>query len=527
MEPAVSSLNYITLLFGITRLMVALFAFFLVGVRVNQERQLASFFFMRLFIFFLGLWELTRAIFFLYPGTEHLPRLMAFVQMTVPFTSLSLFYFCFTYTFPSKVGMKRRLLLLAVIPCITALCSLIPPLNKYCITYTSQLVYIPYRELVFNYGPWFYVHTVYSYLLVLAGIACLFTKIKSPSTQNRRFPVYAIIATLMFIFYNVYRTFIQDTKAIWFIPVLSTAVITFFFWIVYADETLFIIEKGQDQLMKSLLFPVFFLDKDGSVIYANQEALKICPNIQASAPLLGYEQDIMCNFSPYVIDSQVEEHDNIQMEGNLLLQSKIDGALYYVQQKTISTTQKNKTDYLQGKIMLLVTVSSIHTLFSTLENKAFRDSLCGCYNRHFLELKQVEMTRGGASLSALFPISFIMCDIDGLKWVNDNFGHSTGNEYIMLCHDTIKSAIRQSDWIFRIGGDEFLVMLPQTERKVAQSIVAKIEEKMAQVKKPYPTSISIGSFTSDQPPIDYQKCIREADQMMYRKKQERKTPQEG
>ena len=115
-----------------------------------------------------------------------------------------------------------------------------------------------------------------------------------------------------------------------------------------------------------------------------------------------------------------------------------------------------------------------------------------------------------------------MCDMDNLKKVNDNFGHSTGNEYIMLCHDTIKSAIRQSDWIFRIGGDEFLVMLPQTERKVAQSIAAKIEEKMAQVKKPYPTSISIGTFTTDQPPIDYQQCIREADQMMYKQKQERR-----
>lgn len=527
MEPDVSSLNYVTLLFGLTRLMVAIYAFFLVGVRGNQERQLASFFFLRIFIFFLGLWELARAIYFLYPGTEHLPRLMAFVQMTVPFTSLSLFYFCFTYTFPTKVGMIRRLLLLGVIPCITALCSLIPALNKYCIIYTTQLTYIPYREITIHFGPWFYVHTVYSYLLVLAGITCLAVKIKSPSTPNKRFPVYAIITSLMFIFHNMYRTFIQNAKAIWFIPILSIAVITFFFWIVYADETLFIIEKGQDQLMKSLLFPVFFLDRDGKIIYANQEALKICPSIQANAPALGYEQDIMSNFSPYSIDSRFDGHEDLQSEGNLLLQSKIDGALYYVHQQVIASTKKDKSHFQQGKILLLVTVSSLQSLFSVLESKAFMDSLCGCYNRHFLELKQVEITRGGTNLSALFPITFIMCDIDGLKNVNDSFGHSSGNEYIVLCHDTIKSAIRQSDWIFRLGGDEFLVLLPQTERQVAQAIVEKIEGKMAQVKKPYPTSISIGAVTADKPPIDYRQCIGEADQLMYKKKQERKRQQEG
>lgn len=525
MEPAISSLNYVTLLFGITRLMVALYAFFLVGIRVQKEQQLASFVFMRIFIFSLGLWELARAIYFLYPGTEHLPRLMAFVQMTVPFTSLALFFFCLSYTFPRKVNKIHRLLWLGIIPCITALCSLIPPLNKYCIIYSTQLMYIPYRENIMLFGPWFYVHTVYSYLLVLAGVVCLAIKVRSPSTENKKAPIHAIVASLLFIFYNMYRTFISNPRAIWFIPMLSIAVITFFFWIVYADENLLIIERGQEELMQSLLFPIFFLDKDHKIVYANQEALKVCPNIHTDAPVLGYQQDIMSNFSPYVIDSQLEGYSSLQSEENLLLQSTLDGSLYYMHQKTI-TSAKKKADYLQGKIMLLVTVSSIQSLFSILENNAFKDSLCGCYNRHFLELKQVELSKGGTNLHALFPITFIMCDMDNLKKVNDNFGHGAGNEYIMLCHDTIKSAIRQSDWIFRIGGDEFLVLLPQTERKVAQSIVAKIEERMEQVKKPYPTGISIGSFTADQPPIDYQQCIREADQMMYRKKQERKMPQE-
>ena len=116
-----------------------------------------------------------------------------------------------------------------------------------------------------------------------------------------------------------------------------------------------------------------------------------------------------------------------------------------------------------------------------------------------------------------------MCDIDGLKKVNDSFGHEVGNEYILLCHDTMKSAIRHDDWIFRLGGDEFLIMLPNTTNQVATTIVATIEEKMQQVQKNYPTSISIGVSTAESHPIDYVQCIHQADDAMYKKKQARKA----
>ena len=126
---------------------------------------------------------------------------------------------------------------------------------------------------------------------------------------------------------------------------------------------------------------------------------------------------------------------------------------------------------------MLVAISSMQNFLSTLEDKAFKDSLCGCYNRHFLEIKQAEFAVSNDALQELLPISFIMCDIDGLKMVNDTYGHDKGNEYIILCHQILNSSVHEDKFIIRLGGDEFLVILTNTEQQVAQERVAAIEEK--------------------------------------------------
>ena len=76
MDSELSSLNYSTLLLGIIRLLIAISAFFLVGIKQKETDNFMYQKFSRHFIFFLGLWQLARAIYSLYPGTELLPRIM-------------------------------------------------------------------------------------------------------------------------------------------------------------------------------------------------------------------------------------------------------------------------------------------------------------------------------------------------------------------------------------------------------------------------------------------------------------------
>ena len=416
----------------------------------------------------------------------------------------------------------KYLLWLMVVPLITVTLSLVPFYNKYFIIFNPRFTYDPCREIQFIYKPWFYIHSAYSYLLVLVGAIFLVIKIKYPSTQNRKFCVYAIIATALFIMQNAYKTFFKQNSDIWFIPILAIAVITFFFLIVYADEGEIIVSKGQEKLMKAMVFPVFFLNKDENIVYANEEAFKICPNIYKDFGFTDSLQDIMRNFSPYHIDTKIAQNELFSGESNIILQSKANGDIFYLHKQEISVKGKkhhNET----GTQLMFVPISSMQNFFSTLEDKAFKDPLCGCYNRHFLEIKQAEFSVESDALCKLLPISFIMCDIDGLKVVNDTHGHDKGNEYITLCHDIIRSSVHGDDFIFRLGGDEFLVIMTNTEQRVAQERVLTIESKMQEIKKEYNTSISLGSATATEFPIDYLQLISDADQEMYIKKRQRKS----
>lgn len=520
MDSELSSLNYGTLLLGIIRLLIAISAFFLVGIKQKETDNFMYQKFSRYFIFFLGLWQLARAIYSLYPGTELLPRIMLWSIVSVPLATLTYFYFCFTYAFPHKAHLVRRLWWLAIIPAITIIMIFVPEYTAYFIEYTGEMVYVPYRELVPVYKPYFYVHTIYSCLLGLSGLTCLVIKLRSPASSSKKFCSYTITATVLFILSNFFRVFFSTSQVSWFISILDIAILAVFFWVVYSDETQFIINKGQEKLMQTLLFPIFFLDKDKKIIYANQLAVETCPNIYQNGKITGYKPDILRNFSPYQMSSPIHQDAPMGNKSHLLLQSKEDGALYYVHQQNIAHKEQ---EYGQGEMFLLITVSAMRSFFSVLEDKAFRDPLCGCYNRHYLELKQGEGLQQAKAPSDLLPISFIMCDIDGLKRVNDTYGHDAGNEYIILCHDIIKSTIRHTDWLFRLGGDEFLIILTNTSEQVAKTIVSAIEGKMQQVQKEYPTSISIGAFTAEDLPVDYVQCIHLADDAMYKKKQVRKA----
>lgn len=519
-----TSPNYITLLFGMTRLLVAFYAFFLVGIKRQRAVHLPFQGYQRAFVFFLGFWELTRAIYYLYPGTYLLPRFASLIYIAVPFSGLTYFYFCFSYTFPQKMHLMKYLLWLMVVPLITVTLALVPSYNKYFIIFSTQFTYDPCREIQLLYKPWFYVHSAYSYLLVLIGVIFLVIKIKYPSTQNRKSCVYAIIATALFILQNVYKTFFKQNSDIWFIPILATAVITFFFLIVYADEGEIIVNKGQQKLIKAMLFPVFFLNKEGKVIYANTEALRVCPDTRLSedSEITTNVQDIMENFSPYQINTRISQNDFFSDEASIILQSKVDGNIFYLHKQEISVKGRKHQDE-KGTLLMFVAISSMHQILSTLEDKAFRDPLCGCYNRHYLEMKQAELSVENEALRRLLPVSFIMCDIDGLKVVNDTHGHDKGNEYITLCHDVIRSSVHSDDLIFRLGGDEFLVILTNTERQVAQERVVTIEARMQEIRKEYNTSISLGSATAEQLPIDYMQLVKEADEEMYQKKAQRKN----
>jgi len=161
-------------------------------------------------------------------------------------------------------------------------------------------------------------------------------------------------------------------------------------------------------------------------------------------------------------------------------------------------------------------------LMQKLETSANTDGMTGVSNRAFFDQKLKTTIKN----STLFPeifFSILMIDINGLKRVNDNFGHDTGDEMIKHVADTLSSICRETDTLSRMGGDEFILLLSSTGNRQAKAVVDKIrqeEEKLflALSKKNHektfiPIRISIGTASSDETLPE--KVMKLADQRMY------------
>lgn len=157
--------------------------------------------------------------------------------------------------------------------------------------------------------------------------------------------------------------------------------------------------------------------------------------------------------------------------------------------------------------------------------KAIRDQLTGLYNRHYLSDvldKEVERARRYDH-----TISFLMVDINGFKEVNDHYSHAKGDQVLKDIGETLTDNVREVDTVFRYGGDEFLILLPETgegSRVVAKRLKEGVRIWSEETEKlGFPLTIAIGSSNlKSDTEVDVEEKIREADRRMYEDKREGK-----
>src|SRR5580658_6639116 len=156
-----------------------------------------------------------------------------------------------------------------------------------------------------------------------------------------------------------------------------------------------------------------------------------------------------------------------------------------------------------------------------LQLNAVTDPLTGLYNRRlFSEAFEKELNRGRRYG---LPLGLVILDLHRFKEVNDKHGHPRGDEVLRAAAATLKKALRTSDSAFRIGGDEFAVLLPQTDADQAIALSRRIETVFAETLQELPLSVTVSmdhgvaTFPIDGEQAD--ELIRVADDRLYRLKQ--------
>ncbi len=147
---------------------------------------------------------------------------------------------------------------------------------------------------------------------------------------------------------------------------------------------------------------------------------------------------------------------------------------------------------------------------------SLHDSLTGLYNRAYFEeeMRRLESRR-------FSPVGLLTCDIDGLKLINDALGHDKGDNLLLATANVLRESFREGDMVARVGGDEFAVLLPNSDRDALERATQRIRHAVTKYNKnisEFPLSISIGSAIAIDAFKNMGDLFKEADNNMYREK---------
>ncbi len=275
---------------------------------------------------------------------------------------------------------------------------------------------------------------------------------------------------------------------------------------------------AQDKLaavLTSIGDGVITVDKEGKIDFINPTA---CEILEVSRIIIGEPFDDQFSFISSITKEPVDS-PVAQCMKNRKVQS--------LQQQITMTTRQGKIleaettasplinqKAIEGVVMVFRDVTARLAKEREIEYLSYHDGLTGLYNRRFFEeeIKRLDMPRN-------LPITLIMADVNGLKVINDGFGHPVGDQLIISAAKAIKNSCRNDEIIARMGGDEFAILLPGVDEEGAGKVVERMQKQAAEsVIMGLPVSIAFGFATKTEPHENILKILQFAEDRMYQLK---------
>ncbi len=187
-----------------------------------------------------------------------------------------------------------------------------------------------------------------------------------------------------------------------------------------------------------------------------------------------------------------------------------DGKIRWIESKGIQIRWNGR----EGSLNFLTDITARKETEKNILHLSYHDQLTDIYNRRFFEeeLHRLDNPRN-------LPLSIVIVDVNGLKLFNDGFGHKAGDELIVTVAKLLDSESRGNDIAARIGGDEFVVMMTDTDEAEARAFEERFQQALEEkTVSGIPISVSLGLATKVDASIDIQDIFKRAEEKMYREK---------
>ncbi len=206
----------------------------------------------------------------------------------------------------------------------------------------------------------------------------------------------------------------------------------------------------------------------------------------------------------------------------LMLSGRVGGVLQVVLTEEEVRRQLDIEQTMEIYLNQAAPVIEARLLTQSLKNTSMRDPMTGLYNRRFLEDHIENLTAG--IIRQKSTLGVLMCDIDFFKKVNDTYGHDVGDHVIKGLAEIIKKTLRLSDLAIRFGGEEFIILLPNTDLEGSLELAERVRLAMMgnvfqTPQGPLTKTLSVGLAIFSEGGMDFWECVKCADIALYQAKE--------
>ncbi|MDD4388911.1 MAG: diguanylate cyclase [Bacilli bacterium] len=274
-------------------------------------------------------------------------------------------------------------------------------------------------------------------------------------------------------------------------------------------------EARLELILNSTADAIFGVDREGKCTFCNQSCLRLL-GYRNESDLIGQDMHKLLRYGPSralyhdvnecKIRRTYNEGQEIHADDEMFFRA--NGSWFYVEYNSYPQYHDNE---IVGAVVSFSDITKRKETEKKILFTSYQDSLTGLFNRRFLEIEIKKL-----DVKENLPLSIIMGDVNGLKLINDVFGHNTGDELLRKSAEVMKRCCRPGDVVARWGGDEFVVVLPATSYEDAEKIAEKIKSAFANEKiKELACSISLGFASKTKENQNIKSIIDTAEEQMY------------